>query len=107
MLTLTVGLSGCAPTSGTVTVEVRAPSQADRDWSLKVTIRDAAKTVVARQTMRAGESRAFVGVPLGEVTVTAQGLCIVETTLSKRGVQAIFEPLHCTISDRMAATRIG
>ena len=47
--------------------------------------------------MRAGESKAFVGVPLGEVTVTAEGLCIVETTLTERGIQAIFEPLHCTI----------
>ena len=97
MLALIMGLSGCAPTSGTVTVEVRALSQADRDWSLKVTIRDAVKNVVARQTMRAGESRAFVGVPLGEVTITAQGLCTVETTLTERGVQALFEPLHCTI----------
>ena len=97
MLALTTGLSGCAPTSGTVTVDVRPVSQADTDWSLKVTIRDAAKNVVARQTMRAGESKAFVGVPLGEVTVTAEGLCIVETTLTERGIQAIFEPLHCTI----------
>ena len=97
MLALSMRPPGCAPTSGTVTVDVRPVSQADTDWSLKVTIRDAANNVVARQTMRAGESRAFVGVPLGEVTVAAQGLCTVETTLTERTVQAIFEPLHCTI----------
>lgn len=97
MLAMSLGLSGCAPTTGTVTVEVRFVSTAETDMTLKVTIRDAANKVVARQTMRSGESAAFAGIPFGEVSITAQGLCVVIATLTESGLRAIFEPLHCTI----------
>jgi hypothetical protein len=97
LVVLSVGLSGCAPTAGTVTVEVRSDPRVESDWPVKVTIWDASKEVVARQSMRAGESMAFPGIPFGWVRISAEGLCVVETKLTETGVRAIFEPHNCTI----------
>ncbi|AMB58656.1 hypothetical protein [Microterricola viridarii] len=97
---LGLGLTGCsgAPETGTVTVEVRADSATGAAQTLDVEVRDAHGTVLVQETLSSGTTRAFDGIPFGEITIDAAGLCELGTTLSSTGATAIFEPKHCTIA---------
>ncbi|PPL18661.1 hypothetical protein [Microterricola pindariensis] len=96
---LVLAVTGCArgPETGAVTVEVRADATTGAPQTLDVEVRDARGTVLAAETMSSGTTLQFDGIPFGEVSIEAIGLCELGTTLDAAGATAIFEPKHCTI----------
>ncbi|SDS86491.1 hypothetical protein [Microterricola viridarii] len=98
-LLLGLGLAGCssAPETASVSVEVRADATTGAPQTLDVEVRDARGTVLVAETMSSGTTLQFDGIPFGEVSIEAIGLCELGTTLDAAGATAIFEPKHCTI----------
>jgi hypothetical protein len=83
-IALVVGtaLTGCAvhDSTGRITVTLSSDAAAGHHYTVKVF--DAQRQLVEHQSMLAGQTADFAGVPLGKVTVRAAGLCAVHTSVS-------------------------
>lgn len=98
VLLVTAALTGCStpPATGSVVV-----SNETTEWApaVDVTVTDEVGTVVGTATLESGQTHTFSDIPLGPVTVEADGLCTVATTLTTAHdtAQAKFSPTNCTI----------
>jgi hypothetical protein len=95
---LLVALTGCAVHDSTGRVSVQVSSDAAQGHRYTVQVLDADGQLVEHQTMLAGQSSDFAGVPLGQVTIRAAGLCSLHTTLAvDEVVHARLGTTHCTV----------
>ena len=99
-LFVSIALTGCStpPPTGSVTVSNDTSTTAQAA-PVHVTITDENGAVVGDKALKSGESYSFSDIPLGPVTVTAEGLCTVATTLTTAHTKATahFSPTRCMI----------
>lgn len=84
-----VTLTGCAvhDSTGRVTVTLSSDAAAGHHYTVKVF--DEQHQLVEHQSMLAGQTADFAGVPLGKVTVRASGLCAVHTSVAYDAVAQV------------------
>ncbi len=99
---LAVGfMSGCAADTGSVAIEVRSMAPDFQGTSYEVRVVGPEGELIASDTMNAGRSMSYEGVPLGTVSINADPLCTVESTLTSEHptMKLTVDGLHCTLSD--------
>jgi hypothetical protein len=82
-------LTGCAVHDSTGRVSVSLSSDAAQGERYTVKVYDEQRQMVEHQSMLAGQTADFAGVPLGKVTVRAAGLCAVHTTVAYDAVATV------------------
>lgn len=84
-----LALTGCAVHDSTGRVSVSLSADAAEGHHYTVKVYDEQRQLVEHQSMLAGQTADFAGVPLGRVTVRAAGLCAVHTTVGYEAVASV------------------
>ncbi|KQO61468.1 hypothetical protein ASF23_13490 [Curtobacterium sp. Leaf261] len=84
-----LALTGCAVHDSTGRVSVSLSADAAKGHHYTVKVFDAQRQLVEHQSMLAGQTADFAGVPLGKVTVRASGLCAARTTVAYDAVASV------------------
>ncbi|WP_152916090.1 hypothetical protein [Arthrobacter sp. RIT-PI-e] len=99
---LAVGfMSGCSADTGSVAIEVRSMTPDTQGTLFDVRVLGPEGELIASDRMITGRSMFYEGVPLGSISINADPLCVVQSTLTSEHptMKLIVDGTHCILSD--------